>query len=492
MPRLCRSIFALLAFLAVNSLPASVHSYDLTTLTAADAFTPERGHGFDLGTAPDASGQPFYFSVAVPEGNWRVTVTFGDPAVASDNTVKAESRRLMLEHVATAPGEFVTRTFIVNVRNRTLPPPLKNAPGGSAVLTNEREEGSFTWDDKLTLEFNGLAPRVRAIVLEPANVPTIYLLGDSTVTDQRWEDGASWGQMLTRFLAPDIAVANHAESGETLKSFVTGLRLAKVLSHLRAGDWLFIQFGHNDQKQQWPQTYVAASTTYKAWLRTFIAEARLRGATPVLVTSTQRRNFDAQGRIINTHGGYPQAVREVAAEEKVALVDLEALSRSLYEVLGPELSPRLFANGGKDATHHNNLGAYLLAQCVAKSLRDGGVPLTRYLVTDLPLFDPTHPGNPNDFKLPASPLRSTIVPRNWAQRAADDEALNLSDAAIGWGRRFRRVRRSLGRGGGESPAYKIISPCVLAPLRETPRSIFYSMISRQPWFAGTGIAASAA
>ena len=406
-----RPLFSLFAFLAVNLLPAAVRSYDLNTLTAADVFTSERGYGFDLGTAPDASGQPFYFSVAVPEGNWRVTVTFGDPAFASVNTVRAESRRLMLEHVATAAGESVTRRFIVNVRNRTLPPPQKNAPGGSAVLTNEREEGSLTWDDKLTLEFNGTAPRVRTLALEPADVPTIYLLGDSTVTDQRWEDGASWGQMLTRFFGPDIAVANHAESGETLKSFVTGLRLAKVLSHLQTGDWVFIQFGHNDQKQPWTQTYVEARTTYKAWLRTYIAEARLRGATPVLVTSPQRRNFDGHGRIINTHGNYPQAVREVAAEEKVALVDLEAMSRSLYEALGPDRSPRLFANGGKDATHHNNLGAYLLARCVVKSLRDSGDPLTRHLVADLPPFDPSHPGNPDDFKLSASPLHSSVAPR---------------------------------------------------------------------------------
>lgn len=411
MHRPYRPIFALFAFFAVNFLSASVRSFDLTTLTAADAFTDERGYGFDLGTAPDASGKPFYFSVAVPEGNWRVTVTFGDPTFASDNTVKAESRRLMLEHVTTAPDEFVTRTFIVNVRNRTLPPPLKNAPGGSAVLTNDREEGSLTWDDKLTLEFNGTTPKVLTIALEPADVPTIYLLGDSTVTDQRWEDGACWGQMLTRFFKPDIAVANHAESGETLKSFVTGLRLAKVLSHLKLGDWLFIQFGHNDQKQEWPQTYAAASTTYKAWLRAFIAEARLRGATPVLVTSTQRRNFDTQGRIINTHGDYPQAVREVAAEERVALVDLEALSRTLYEALGPGRSPHLFANRGQDATHHNNLGAYLLVQCVVKSLRDANVPLAQHLIADLPTFDPAHPGDPEDFKLPASPQRSTVAPR---------------------------------------------------------------------------------
>lgn len=405
-----RLIPVLFACLAVNLLPASIRTFDLTTLSAADTYTDERGYGFDLGTAPDASGKPFYFSVAVPEGNWRITVTLGDPAAASVNTIMAESRRLMLEQVATAPGESVTRSFVVNVRNRSLFPPEKNAPGGTHVLTNDREEGSFTWDDKLTLEF---APgtRVRTIALEPADVPTVYIAGDSTVTDQRWEDGASWGQMLTRFFGPDIAIANHAESGETLKSFTTGLRLAKVLERMRPGDWFLIQFGHNDQKQQWPQTYVEANTTYKAWLRAFIAEARRRGATPVLVTSPQRRTFDDQGRIRNTHGDYPAAVRAVAAEEGLALVDLEAASRALYEALGPAQSPRFFANGGKDATHHNNLGAYFLAQAVAQGLRDQGCPLAQHLVGDLPPFDPAHPGNPDDFKLPPSPQRSSLAPR---------------------------------------------------------------------------------
>lgn len=405
-----RIIPALFACLAVNLLPASIRTFDLTTLSAADTYTDERGYGFDLGTAPDASGKPFYFSVAVPEGNWRVTVTLGDPAAAPVNTIKAESRRLMLEQVATAPGESVTRSFVVNVRNRSLVPPEKNAPGGTRVLTNDREEGSFTWDDKLTLEFAPGA-RVRTIALESADVPTVYIAGDSTVTDQRWEDGASWGQMLTRFFGPDIAIANHAESGETLKSFTTGLRLAKVLERMRPGDWFLIQFGHNDQKQQWPQTYVEANTTYKAWLRAFIAEARRRGATPVLVTSPQRRTFDDQGRIRNTHGDYPAAMRAVAAEEGLALIDIEAASRALYEALGPAQSPRLFANGGKDATHHNNLGAYLLAQAVAQGLRDQHCPLAQHLVGDLPPFDPAHPGNPDDFKLPPSPQRSSLAPR---------------------------------------------------------------------------------
>ena len=402
---------ALLALLAAHPAliraEAAAQAFDLAAETA---FTPGGGRGFDLGTAPSAEGRPFYFSVAVPEGNWRITVAFGGEA-AGDTTVKAESRRLMVEDLKTVPGEIVTRTFIVNVRNSAVPPPERNAPGGTAVVLNDREQGSFTWDDKLTLEFNGPAPGARTVIIEPAEVPTVFLLGDSTVTDQRWEDGASWGQMLPRFFKPEVAVANHAESGETLKSFVTGLRFAKVLSQLKAGDWVFLQFGHNDQKKNWPQTYVEAGTTYRAWLRTYIAEIRLRGATPVLVTSPQRRNFTPEGKVRNTHGDYPDAVRAVAAEEGVALIDLEAASRALYEALGPEKSPLAFSNGGKDPTHHNNYGAYQLAQAVAQGIRAAQLPLARFLADDFTGYDPAKPDDPAGFRLPASPLRSAERPR---------------------------------------------------------------------------------
>ena len=386
--------------------------FDLTQLKPVDTFDEVRGYGFDLHTAPDAqTNQPFYFSVAVPEGNYRVTVTFGDAQSASDNTLKAESRQLLLEHLSTRPGELVTRDFIVNVRDAHVPPPEKNAPGGSAVLLNEREAGILRWDHKLTLEFNGAAPRVQSVEIAPVTVPTIFLAGDSTVTDQPYEPGASWGQMLPRFFKPVVAVANHAESGETLKSFISGLRLAKILSQIKAGDYLFIQFGHNDEKKNWPQTYVEAHTTYKAYLKAFIAEARLRGATPVLVTPVQRRNFDARNKIKNTHGDYPEAVREVAREEKVPLIDLERLSIAFYEALGPDQAPLAFSAGGKDATHHNNYGAYELARAVIQEIRDARLPLAEWIVDDLPRFDVAHPDSPADFKLPASPARSNLAPR---------------------------------------------------------------------------------
>ena len=405
------SAIALLSVGSVRASLAPAREFDLATLTSADTYTATRGYGFDLDTLPTAGHGPFFFSVHVPEGNYRITLTLGDARAASDTTVRAESRRLMLEHVTTAPGESVTRSFIVNVRDSRLPPPPPNAPGGSAILLDAREQGSLTWDDKLTLEFGGPSPRVRTIAIAPADVPTIYLAGDSTVTDQRFEPAASWGQMLPRFFQPDIAVANHAESGETLKSFLAELRLAKILGRLKPGDWLFIQFGHNDEKKSWPQTYVEAHTTYAAYLRAYIAEARLRGVTPVLVTPVQRRTFGAHGKIKNTHGDYPAVVREIAREQKVPLIDLDRMSAAFYEALGPARAPLAFNDDGRDATHHDNYGAYELARCVIQAIRDDHLPLAGHIADDVLPFDPSHPDPVETFDVPPSLLRSDLRPR---------------------------------------------------------------------------------
>lgn len=335
--------------------------------------------------------KPFRFSLSVPEGNYRVKVTMGDKAGESVTTVKAETRRLMLERVATTAGKQIAREFTVNVRDDQLPAPPLNAPGGTSVVLNRREIGALHWDDKLTLEFSGPDPKVCAVEIERVEVPTVFLVGDSTVADQPLEPAASWGQMFTRFLAPTVAVANHAESGETMKSFISGLRLAKVLSQLKDGDYMFIQFGHNDSKSQWPQTYAEAHSTYRAYLRVFIAEARLRGAIPVLVTSMQRRQFDKNARIRNSHGDYPAAVRAVAEEEGVPLIDLERMSKVFYEALGPEVAQQAFVDQGRDATHHNEYGAYELAKCVVQGILDTGLPLAAHIWEDFEKYDPARP-----------------------------------------------------------------------------------------------------
>ncbi|WP_157084769.1 rhamnogalacturonan acetylesterase [Sphingomonas pituitosa] len=362
------------------------------------------GHGYE----PGGTGRERLFSVAVAEGNYRVTVRLGDARAASHTTVKAESRRLMLRNITTAPGQFVTASFVVNVRTAALAAPPANAPGGTAVRLKSREAGSFTWDDKLTLEFLG-DPRVQRVTIEPVTVPTIFLAGDSTVTDQRAEPAASWGQMLPALFRADIAVANHAESGETLKSFVTELRLDKLLSQVKAGDWVLIQFGHNDQKSEWPQTYADPAVTYPAWLRTYIAEVRRRGGKPVLVTSPERRNFDA-GRIRHTLAEYAEAMRKVAGEERVPLVDLQAATIALYEAYGPIEAAKLFNDGGRDKTHHNNPGAWLLAHAVAAGLADTVPELAAHLHPDARRFNPAHPPALDSLSLAPSLTASSERP----------------------------------------------------------------------------------
>lgn len=347
---------------------------------AADKPYEKGGFGYE----PERRGKEFLFSAAVPEGNYRVTVRIGGHA-----TVKAESRRLMLRDIATKPGQYVTASFIVNVRTAQLAPPPANAPGGSEVRLKDREKGSYSWDEKLTLEFLG-DPHVASIDIEPVDVPTVYLAGDSTVTDQRSEPAASWGQMLPALFGPGVAVANHAESGETLKSFVTELRFDKLLSLIKPGDWLFIQFGHNDQKANWPQTYADAEIGYPAWLRTYIAEARRRGAYPVLVTSPERRNYDG-AHVRRTLATYGEAARKVAREENIPLIDLQEQTVTLYEALGEARAATLFNEGGEDRTHHNNPGAWFLARAVAAEIATQVPALGAHLNPEARVFDPARP-----------------------------------------------------------------------------------------------------
>ena len=356
------------------------------------------GYGYE----PERRGKEFLFSAAVPEGNYRVTVRLGGRA-----TVKAESRRLMLRDIATPPSQYVTASFVVNVRNAQLAPPPANAPGASQVKLKSREAESYTWDEKLTLEFLG-DPRVASIDIEPVAVPTIFLAGDSTVTDQRSEPAASWGQMLPALFEPNVAIANHAESGETLKSFVTELRLDKLLSQIKAGDWLLIQFGHNDQKAQWPQTYADPQLTYPAWLRTYIAEARRRGAHPVLVTSPERRNYRG-GKVRRTLAEYGEAARKVAREENVPLLDLQERTVALYEALGETRAATLFNEGGADRTHHNNPGAWFLARAVAAEIAAQVPDLAVHLKPAARSFDAAKP-DPGEGAIAPSLAESAVRP----------------------------------------------------------------------------------
>ena len=377
-----------------------------------NVFSSAKGFGFEPGANIHclavkgkiqgicSSDKPFYFSVVLPEGNFRVTVTLGGTE-PTDETVKAELRRLMLQNLATKKGETITRSFLVNVRRPQI------STGGEVKLKDrERTSEWWAWDEKLTLEFNGTNPMIHSIEIEPVKVPTIFLLGDSTVCDQPSEPYASWGQMLTGFFGSHVAIANHAESGESLRSSLGAKRLDKVLSVMKPGDYLLIQYGHNDEKEKGEG--VGAFTTFKASLKYFVEEARKKGGNVILITPVQRRTFDASGKIANSHGDYPEAVRQAAKEENVAMIDLNAISKDLYESLGPERSGILFKEG--DGTHHNNFGAYELAKCIVQSIRDQKLSIGKYLMKGLPTFDPKRPDPREAFAIPASPTLTTQKP----------------------------------------------------------------------------------
>ena len=378
------------------------------------AYDDEIGYGLDFGTTAQviertrggkvnrdllASDTPFYFSVKMPEGNYKVTVTLGDADEATETLVKSESRRLMFETVRTAPGEFVTREFIVNIRT----PKINDT---ESIRLNQREYGKLDWDDKLTIEFNGAHPAVTSMVIEeaPKNTIVLYLTGDSTVVDQDEEPWNSWGQMLTRFLDTGVSVANYAESGQSLASSLSSRRLAKAVSTMKAGDYLFIQFGHNDMKARGEG--IGPYLSYKDNLKKFIAAARSKGATPVLITPMHRRNFDENGKVVNTFGDHPDAVRQTAREEGVALIDLNNMSAELYEAWGKDGS----AKGFQDGTHHNNYGSYELAKCIVEGIIGNNLGLAQHIVKDFEGFNPSSPDNPDTFYMPASPRFSMEKP----------------------------------------------------------------------------------
>src|SRR4051794_10850268 len=280
---------------------------------------------------------------------------------------------------------------------------------GEVVKFKERERTTEAkaWDDRLTLQFTDTDPKVHELSIERIeNLPTLYIAGDSTSTDQAAEPYNSWGQMITRFFKPDIAVANNGESGETLRSFKGEKRWAKMMSVVKPGDYVMIQFGHNDQKEKGEG--VGALTTYKADLKAFVADVRQRGATAIVVTPVNRRTFDGKGKIINSLGDFPPAVRQVAEEDHVTMVDLNAMSKPLYEAFGPEESGKLFAKG--DGTHHSDFGSYELAKCVAHGLRESRLPLAKLIVPAVESFDPAHPDSFEQFDLPPDPAATSIKP----------------------------------------------------------------------------------
>ncbi|MBN2613765.1 MAG: rhamnogalacturonan acetylesterase [Bacteroidales bacterium] len=215
----------------------------------------------------------------------------------------------------------------------------------------------------------------------------IFMIGDSTMANKSPEakPETGWGEVLQLFFSDDVKVSNHARNGRSSKSFIGEGLWQQVVDSLMPGDYVIIQFGHNDQK---PDTarHTDPFTSYKANLERYINEARAKGATPVLCTSIIRRKFNEEGKLIDTHGEYPAAVRLVAEEMNVPLLDLQKRTHSLVEELGDEESKTLFMHLGegeypnrpkslKDDTHLRPEGAKVVAAMAVEEMKAANLPV---------------------------------------------------------------------------------------------------------------------
>lgn len=223
--------------------------------------------------------------------------------------------------------------------------------------------------------FSGMAQGQRPI--------TIYLAGDSTMAEKlpekRPETG--WGEALVKFFNADkVRIENHAQNGRSTKSFIGEGRWQVIVDKLKGGDYVFIQFGHNDESKDKGDRYTPPED-FRRNLIKFVNEVREKKATPVLLTPVMRRRFDKDGNFFDTHGEYPDLVRAVAADLKVALIDMHRKSERVIKQYGVEGSKALFLqlkpnespnypNGVEDNTHFSPVGALAMASLAVEGIRE--------------------------------------------------------------------------------------------------------------------------
>jgi len=216
--------------------------------------------------------------------------------------------------------------------------------------------------------------------------------GDSTAANKaenkRPETG--WGEQLQkRFDEKRVRVDNHAANGRSTRTFISEGRWQTLIDKVKAGDYVLIQFGHNDESPQKVNAYTPPDD-FRHNLERFIAEVRAKKATPVLLTPVMRRRFDKDGKFYDTHGEYPDLTRRVAAEQKVALIDMHRLSEKVLVKYGPEESRKLFLQlkpgenpnypeGVEDNTHFSPLGADIMAALAVDGMRELKLGLVKFL-----------------------------------------------------------------------------------------------------------------
>ena len=355
-----------------------------------------------LGWAATAVGDIACARTEVPvgEGNHAVTLRFGDEKAATRNWVKAEGRRLMLGEIDTKPGEFRTETFVVNTRSTAL------KSGGRVKNCVRGDGGELMWDTNLTVDVFCEGARPAKPVISPApDVRTIFLVGDSTVTDQEGEPWGSWGQALPAFFGPGCAVANYARSGHTLSSLKWTFREDKLFEQAKSGDYLFIQYGHNDQKDKKDKI-----GNYTRRLGALVDRAKAAGLKVLVISPMERRRFDKNGGPYPTLREMADAARDVAQAKEVPFFDLNAESLKLYAALGDAGTKKIFNYEGKakDNTHHNMLGAWVMARLVLDGARAAYPDLAPAVREGYGPYDPAKPDL--SVKIPRSAKEIAVKP----------------------------------------------------------------------------------
>ncbi|WP_179090149.1 GDSL-type esterase/lipase family protein [Paenibacillus sp. FSL H8-0548] len=336
------------------------------------------------------------FNVDLPYGDYSITVVSGDSQEAAHVGMVVE----MIQKVATtavASGSFMERSFTLSMV-----------------------------DGQMNMFFTGTAPKINSLIItklpeRTANtVPNVFLAADSTVSSYgaSAKPQAGWGQMISRFFTSDVNFVNRAIGGRSSKSFIVEGRLDSLLQELRPGDYMFVQFGHNDASIDNEARY-ASVPDYKNYLKLYINGARQRGATPILVTTVTMRYFDQEGKAIPSFVDYVNATKEVAVEMNAPLVDLSALSVAYLNLIGPETSKLVylhvpaaiysaFPDGLIDNVHFQEFGAIQIARLVAGAVKQLDIPLAG-LVTDVTI--PPVPSVPQNVAV--SNLSNTGAKISW-------------------------------------------------------------------------------
>lgn len=352
--------------------------HDHIKITAETLYSPELGYGFHSLSPLSAvnrlgeqtlSGDfviPLNatFQIDVPDGLYTLHLLIGDAWFDTETSIRGTEGQMLLDGLRTQGGHFERYSVTV--------PAVQGA---------------------IMLSFSGRAPRINAMeVAASPHACHLFLAGDSTVSNQPAGGFpyTGWGQMLPSHIKADAAVSNYARSGRSSKSFIAEGLLDPIREKLKPHDYMLIQFGHNDQKRD-EERYTEPFTTYKEFLKIYIDVCREKQATPILLTPVHRRYFDCNGRLKDTHGDYITAVRELAVEEQVPLVDLAALSLDYFNRLGPDGTKSvfmwgapgeflLFPQGVMDNTHFQQRGAVNVAELVIGALKGLGLqPLSLYL-----------------------------------------------------------------------------------------------------------------